>query len=145
MRGAWIGFSWGHTQAHLFRAVLESVACEYAFYLKILKALLPDLALLETRAVGGGARSAAWNQIKADVLGVPYQRLQRAEFGTWGSALIAGKAAGLFGDLAEAAALHAQPAGNPLQPNPACREVYDRLIERYIEAQDMLYTYFREK
>ncbi len=145
MRGAWIGFSWGHTQAHFFRAILESVACEYAFYLKILKAQLPDLALLETRAVGGGARSLAWNQIKADVLGVPYRRLQRSEFGTWGSALIAGKAAGLFGDLAEAAALHAQPAGDPLLPNPACRAAYDRLIERYIEAQEMLRTYFREQ
>ena len=122
MRGAWIGFSWGHTQAHFFRAILESVAFEYAFYLKILQENLPDLALLEARVVGGGARSAVWNQIKADVLGVPYQRLQRAEFGTWGSALIAGKAAGLFPDLAETAALHAQPAGAPLQPNPTCRD-----------------------
>jgi xylulokinase len=142
MRGAWIGFSWGHTQAHFFRAVLESVAFEYAFYLQILKAQLPDLALFETRVVGGGARSAAWNQIKADVLGVPYQRLQRAEFGTWGSALIAGKAAGLFDDLAETAALHAQPAGEPTRPGSARREVYDRLIERYIETQAMLAGYY---
>jgi sugar (pentulose or hexulose) kinase len=37
-----------------------------------------------------------WNQIKADVLGVPYQRLSGGEFGTWGCALIAGKAAGLY-------------------------------------------------
>lgn len=142
MRGAWIGFSWGHTQAHFFRAILESVACEYAFYLKILKENLPGLALLETRAVGGGARSSAWNQIKADVLGVPYRRLRRAEFGTWGSALIAGKAAGLFPNLAETAALHAQPAGEALLPNPAHRDVYDRLIERYIETQRMLADYF---
>ncbi|MBE0698437.1 MAG: xylulose kinase, partial [Anaerolineaceae bacterium] len=26
MRGAWVGFSWGHTQAHFFRAILESIA-----------------------------------------------------------------------------------------------------------------------
>ena len=37
MRGAWMGFSWGHTQAHFFRAVLESVAFEYAYYLDILQ------------------------------------------------------------------------------------------------------------
>ncbi len=36
MRGAWLGFSWGHSRAHFFRAVLESVAYEYAWYLSIL-------------------------------------------------------------------------------------------------------------
>jgi xylulokinase len=100
MRGAWIGFSWGHTQAHFLRAILESVAFEYAYYLGILVEQLPELHLLETRAVGGGARSQAWNQVKADVLNVPYRRLSRSEFGTWGSALVAGKAVGLFDDLA---------------------------------------------
>ena len=75
MRGAWVGFSWGHTQAHFFRAMLESIAFEYAYYLSILRELIPDLSLIEARVIGGGARSAVWNQIKADVLGVPYQRL----------------------------------------------------------------------
>ena len=39
------------------------------------KDLIPDLELVEARVVGGGARSPVWNQIKADVLGVPYQPL----------------------------------------------------------------------
>ena len=47
MRGAWIGFSWGHSQAHFCRALLESIAYEYAFYLGILKDQLPGLALVE--------------------------------------------------------------------------------------------------
>jgi xylulokinase len=142
MRGAWIGFSWSHTQAHFFRAILESVAYEYAFYLQILKTQLPDLKLVEARAVGGGARSPAWNQIKASVLGVPYQRLQRSEFGTWGSALIAGKAAGLFPDLAEAASASAWPAGEPIQPDIAQRLVYDRMVKQYIETQQLLKGHF---
>jgi xylulokinase len=103
---------------------------------------LPEMKWVETRAVGGGARSAAWNQIKADVLNVPYQRLQRAEFGAWGSALIAGKAAGLFDDLAAAAAQSALPQGNPIQPNAANRSVYDSLVEKYIAMQAMLEKHF---
>lgn len=144
MRGAWIGFSWGHTQAHFFRAILESVAFEYAYYLQILKSQLPDLNLIEARVVGGGARSAAWNQIKANVLGLPYQRLQRNEFGTWGSALIAGKAAGLFENLAEVAAQNARASGEPIVSDPALRETYDRLLGQYIHAQELLGRYFKK-
>ena len=114
--------------------MLESVAFEYAYYLSILRELLPDLELVEARAVGGGARSPVWNQIKADVLGVPYQRLQRSEFGTWGSALIAGKAVGLFDDLAAKAAETTPPDGEPVlarSPQRACH-VRHRLVEQYI-------------
>ena len=142
MRGAWIGFSWGHSQAHFLRAVLESIAFEYAYYLKILVEQLPGLQFIETRVVGGGARSTAWNQIKADVLGVSYRRLRRSEFGTWGSALVAGKAAGLFSDLAAKAEETTRFAGDPIQPDPALHRVYAPLVEQYIRMQSDLTGYF---
>jgi xylulokinase len=140
-----VGFSWTHTQAHFFRAALESVAYEYAYYLRILTDLLPELRLTEARAIGGGARSPIWNQIKADVLGVPYQRLEGNEFGTWGCALIAGKAAGLFDDLAARAAEAAQPAAAPIQPAADRRALYDPLIERYIALQSNLNRFFTQE
>ncbi len=138
MRGVWAGFSWGHTPAHFFRAILESIAFEYAYYLQILRRLLPDLQLLEARAIGGGARSQVWNQIKADVMNVPYQRLQRAEFATWGSALVAGRAVGLFTDLAETAARTTPLAGAPLRPQAERTAFYQPLAERYIRWQARL-------
>jgi xylulokinase len=143
MRGAWVGFSWGHTQAHFFRAVLESVAFEYAWYLAILREAIPTLELTEARAIGGGARSPVWNQIKADVLGVPYQTLCGTEFGSWGSAMIAGKAAGIFDDLAAVAAEHAQPAGEPVQPDPARHAFYAPLAARYAQWQEALAAAFQ--
>lgn len=138
MRGAWIGFSFSHRQAHFFRSILESVAYEYAYYLNILKQLIPNLSLTEARAIGGGSRSALWNQIKADVLGVPYLRLDRSEFGTWGSAMIAGKAAGIYDDLATVAYEHARPAGDPVRPDPERNQVYQRHVARYIDLQATL-------
>jgi xylulokinase len=144
MRGAWLGFSWGHTQAHLMRAILESVAFEYASYLRILGELLPELDLVEARAIGGGARSPLWNAIKASVLGVPYRRLPRSEFGAWGSALIAGKAAGLFDDLASKSAESAQPQGEPILPDPQQAVVYAPLVEKYIHLQETLAAYFQQ-
>ena len=138
MRGAWLGFSWGHTRAHFGRAVLESIAYEYAWYLRVLGEYIPNLELTETRAVGGGARSDAWNQIKADVLGVPYQRLARDEFGTWGAAMIAGKAVGIYDDLATVAAAHARPAGPPIRPSAANHALYRPLVDRHIQLQEHL-------
>ena len=131
MRGAWVGVSWSHTQAHFARAILESIAYEYAYYLKILKELLPELELVEARVVGGGARSAVWNQIKADVLNVPYQRLKGNEFGAWGAAMIAGKAAGLIDDLAA----HAEKTAI-LNGKPSCVQ-----SEHEIYAHHEIYSY----
>ena len=138
MRGAWIGFSWGHTQAHFYRAILESVAYEYAYYLSILRQAIPDLKLTETRVVGGGARSPLWNQIKADVLNVPYQPLSGSEFGTWGAAMIAGKAVGVYQDLAQIASRHARPSGPPLPPIEQNRASYRPLVGQYITLQKTL-------
>jgi xylulokinase len=142
MRGAWVGVSWSHTQPHFARAILESVAYEYAYYLKILKELVPDLQLVEARAVGGGARSEVWNQIKADVLDVPYQKLQANEFGTWGAAMIAGKAAGLIDDLASHAGQTAIPNGKPAVPTQTNHEFYLPLIDKYIALEQALHRFF---
>jgi xylulokinase len=144
MRGAWLGFSWGHTQAHFARAILEGVAFEYAYYLRILRSLLDKLDLLEARVVGGGAASPVWNQIKADVLSVPYQPLKGSEFSTWGAAMIAGKAAGIFDDLAVVADDHAIPDGARLDPDASLHALYEPLILQYIRWQEVLCDTFKE-
>ena len=142
MRGAWVGVSWSHTQAHFAQAILESVAYEYAYYLKILTELLPELELVEARVVGGGARSGIWNQIKADVLNVPYQRLVGNEFGAWGAAMIAGKAAGLIDDLAAHAEQTAIRSDKPVRPSRKNHQIYLPLIEKYILLEKSLNRFF---
>ena len=143
MRGAWIGVSWSHSQAHFARAILESIAFEYAYYLKILQESLPELVLVEARVVGGGARSKVWNQIKADVLNVPYQRLKGNEFGAWGAAMIAGKAAGLITDLASHAKQAALVNGKPFYPIKENHAIYIPLIEKYIRLEQILNQFYR--
>jgi xylulokinase len=143
MRGVWAGFSWGHTSAHFYRAILESVAFEYAWYLRILSQEVEGLRLLETRAAGGGARSRVWNQIKADVLGVPYRQLAREELGAWGAAMIAGKAAGVFEDLASTAENAAGLVGQAVAPDVARHDFYAGLAERFSAFQETQAGYFK--
>jgi xylulokinase len=102
IRGFWLGLTWKHTRAHLYRSVLESIAFEYAVYLGVARNLFPELALKRMIVVGGGAKSPLWTQIKADVLGVPHATCaNRSDFAPLGSAVIAGHAVGLFPDMAE--------------------------------------------
>lgn len=99
LRGAFLGLTWRHKKEHLYRALLESVAYEYAIYMGIEKSLIPELEIKEARVIGGGGKSKFWNQIKSDVLCIPYIRLERKEFGVFGSAILAGYASGLFSDM----------------------------------------------
>jgi xylulokinase len=92
--------------------------------------------------IGGGAKSEEWNQIKADILSVPYQQVDRRECATWGTALIAGKASGIIGDLVQAATELAPLKRKILSPNSALRTTYDAALERYLCWQQRLKTGF---
>jgi xylulokinase len=138
MRGAWVGFSWGHTVGHFFRAILESIGYEYAYYLRILRRLLPGLRLIEARVIGGGAQSAVWNQIKADILCVTYKSLTRPESATWGSALVAGRACALINNLTEAARGSARVSNESFNPDPQVGATYQRAFEHYLCWQERL-------
>jgi xylulokinase len=131
MKGAWNGFSWSHGKPHFARSILEAVAYEYAIYLGILEELVPGFSLTEARVIGGGAASDTWNQIKADVLRTPYRRVLRQESATWGAAMVAGKAAGLIGDLASHAAEHADVCQQVNTPSENTASVYRRATAAY--------------
>jgi xylulokinase len=133
LRGAWLGLAWNHGRAHLYRAVLEGVALEYAVYLGILRRLDPAFRSSEIRVTGGGGRNALWNRIKADALGIPVRVLARPEGAPLGAALLAGFGIGLFPSLDQAAAAWIS-VGQRVDPDPGRREMYDRRSERYQEA-----------
>ncbi len=103
LRGAWIGLCWDHGLGHLYRAVLEGVALEYAIYRKVLLEMFPDLRLKELRITGGGEKSDVWNTIKADALQTPVRRVTRSEGAPLGAALLAGFGVGLYRSLPAAA------------------------------------------
>jgi hypothetical protein len=52
--------------------------------------------------------------------------------------MIAGKAAGIFDDLAEVAMIHAQPEGVPFHPDPHNHSSYQPLVAQHIALQETL-------
>lgn len=103
LRGAWVGLTWSATRGQLYRAVLESIALEYAIYRRVLMSLYRNLKLRELRVTGGGEKSRIWNRIKADALQLPVRRIVDSHGAPMGAAMIAGHGVGILQSLPIAA------------------------------------------
>jgi xylulokinase len=130
LRGAWVGLAWDHQRGELYRAVLEAVALEYALYQRALQRLLPGTLFTELRITGGGENSAVWNQIKADVLGMPIVQIRNGGGAPMGAAMLAGVGAGVFSSLPEASAGWVS-LGQRYDPDSERGEYYQNRIARY--------------
>ncbi len=135
IRGMWIGHSWSHKKEHFYRALLESFAYEYGYFFKVMKNTYPDLDISEVRVIGGGARSDLWNQIKCDVMGVPYTRLNRDDCAMLGDVLLAGNAVGIYQDLKQMAQKFAQKT-KAYTPNLHRHKYYKQYGDVYESAFD---------
>ncbi len=100
-RGAFVGLTVRHQQAHLTRAVLEGVAFGLRDSLELMRAA-GLRAVTQIRASGGGMRSALWRQILADVLDAELVQVNTSEGAAYGAALLAAVGCGWFPDVASA-------------------------------------------
>lgn len=123
-RGAFYGLTMEHTRAHAVRSILEAVACMLRSNLEYL-----GLTVSEIRAMGGGAQSPLWCQMKADMTGKQIVTLKNDETACLGSAILAGVASGVF-DSVESACGKAVAVHKTYQPGDTdYTECYRRFCE----------------
>jgi xylulokinase len=127
-RGAFVGLTVRHSQAHLTRAVLEGVAFGLRDGFELMQAAgLADVT--QVRITGGGARSPLWRRILADVLGGELVTVNTTEGAAYGAALLAATGTGAFPDVESACAAVIQATGST-EPGPG-RAVYQDLYPLY--------------
>jgi xylulokinase len=127
-----------HTRAHLIRAALEGVAFAIRqVYEATVRQAAPPAA---TYTVGGQAHSALWNQIKADILGIPVLVPEVVEAGTLGAACLAAAGSGHYASIWTAAEAMIRVATR-LEPVPERCRLYDKL---YGEVYSPLYPRLRD-
>jgi xylulokinase len=122
------GISSGHTRAHMSRAILEGVAFEYP----------PTLELIAPgrdrnrpiTLVDGESHADAWNQIKADVTGVPIRTTAIRESAALGAVILAGQSVGGFADAA-AGVQHLVRFDRIFEPDHERHAEYARLRSQY--------------
>jgi xylulokinase len=127
-RGAFYGLTPSHGVPQLARALLEGLAFAMRDVFDRVKELGVDCAAL--RIVGGGARSALWTQIRADLTGLPAETPQHTDTSPIGAALLAAKAAGLIADMGETVA-ELNPVAQETLPLARNAESYENAYRRY--------------
>lgn len=131
MRGAWLNFSWTSTRADFYRALLESVAFEQRLGLDAIERLFPEVAWQEVLLYGGAGANPLFNQIKADVLGLPLRRMA-IDTVPLGAALLGAHGVGMADDLeAEARRLLGNLESQVFTPDPARTATYREHVTGY--------------
>lgn len=100
-RGAYIGMSLANGKNEMIRATIEGVCFENRMMLETL--MEADIAKTKVlRVIGGASNSNLWNQIQADIYGLPVETITAKESAALGAAIICAVACGMYGSYKEA-------------------------------------------
>jgi xylulokinase len=128
LRAAFFNLSLTTTRAHLCRAILEGVAFNVRWLLEAQEKFV-GRQLQPLRMIGGGANSALWCQIHADVLNRDIAMVERpVECNARGAGLLA--AIGL-GHMSVESIADVVKVQQTFRPRPQHRAIYDELYGAY--------------
>ena len=129
--GMFVGMRLEMTRAELTRSIFEGTAYALRHVIETLKEEGAQIDCL--RICGGGARSRAWNQIKASVLNLPVHVLNQTSGDVpVGDALMAANISGMFGSLEEGVEKSIK-VDEIIQPDPEWVKIYDKLYPYFVK------------
>ncbi|MEN6521170.1 MAG: xylulokinase [Armatimonadota bacterium] len=128
-RGVFFGITLRHSKPYFARAVMEGVSYAMRDSFEIMKEM--GVPLTQVRATGGGARSALWRQIEADITGKEHVTVNTEEGPAFGAALLAGVGTGVYPSVIEAckSAIRVEKSTEPIQNNIPIYERYYRVYQ----------------
>lgn len=134
LRADFIGVTMQHGRAHFARALYEGIAYAIRDAMTVAEGL--GMRYETIRLIGGGARSATWRQIMADVLGRQITVPANGD-ASFGAAVLAGIGVGVFTDAGEAVARCCRTTSTH-QPSAAAHDRYSDFFDVYRDAQRQL-------
>jgi xylulokinase len=130
VRGGFYNMSLSNNRTHLMRAVMEGVGMN-ARWLQFYVEKMTARNFSSLNFIGGGANSAVWSQIMADVLDVQIRQMKEPLMAnSRGTAMLALLA---LGHLDVNAAAEAVEMNKTFEPNPANRSLYAELFSVYVD------------
>jgi len=137
--GTILGLTLRTSRGQILRSALEGLSFQLRHALQILTAAT-GFDAVGIRVVGGGSKNLLWNQIRADVTGLPVIVTEEKEYTTVGAALAAFTGLGRYKSLDDARkSIFSQrrvfePSSN--------QSLYETIFERYMVALESLKTLY---
>jgi len=136
-RSAFIGMSFAHGRPEMTRAIMEGVALEVRDMMDgWFKA---GIDITKLRLGGGASKSSLWNQIQADVYGLPVETLKTSEATALGAAILAGLGAGVYSSIQDAVSDMVEVKEH-YEPNLQNMQVYEDMYQAFVQAYEGLAT-----
>ena len=142
-RGVFFGLSYRHNLGAMCRSVMEGVTFSLRDILEIIHET-NNLTVTEVRAMGGGAKSALWRQIQADVYTASVITMTMDEGPAAGAAILAAVAAGEFPSVEEGCRHILKPV-TQTQPIAENVGVYDDFYGTYRKLYPALKPLYQEQ
>lgn len=127
-RGTFIGMTMDTTRADLTQAVLEGVSFAIRDSVEVARSL--GIVIDVSRICGGGAKSALWKRILANVLGAELQSLESEQGPGMGGAMLAMVACGAYPTVAAACEKLVKVA-SVVRPEPELTALYEKRYQQF--------------
>jgi sugar (pentulose or hexulose) kinase len=128
-RGRLLGLNPAIPVERIFTAVVEGISYDFLHNLRLLA--VGAGAPRALRAGGGGARSRAWLQLRADLCGIKVERVANPEVSTMGAAALAGVALNLYKGYPEAFSRLVR-VEDSFMPDPENASRYQAAYQQYL-------------
>lgn len=133
-RGVVLGLQLSSSRGQLYRAAVEGLSMQLRLALESLERAF-GFEAKGVRVVGGGSKNDLWNQVRADVLGLPVSVPLFSEATVIGAAIAAFKGAGVYRSFEEGLKAVKEEA-RVFKPENS--ETYDAIYRRFLAALELL-------
>lgn len=140
-RGAFLGLSEVHTQAHMLRSIMEGISFSLADCNDLLKK--QNIKVTSLRVTGGGSRSIAYRKMLAALFRCDVHEVEGREGAAYGAAILGGVASKLFSSVQEACMAFVREK-NTVTYSKKEADIYDRFHQVYDHMYDALKDSFHE-
>jgi len=138
--GTVLGLTLNSSRFQIIRAVYEGLTFQMKEALRLLTEAI-DVKIDRIRVVGGGSRNELWNQMRADVTGLPVIVPVQREAATIGAALISFVGIDYYSSMREARKRFFTEE-KIFEPNAAANTLYNEVFKKFMESLESLKQFY---
>ena len=127
-RGVFAGLTMDNTREDMTQAVLEGVAFAIRDSLEVARSL--GITITKSRICGGGAKSALWRKVMANVCDLELEQIESEEGPGYGGAILAAVACGEFASVKEASEKLVKVTATQ-KPDPEIKARYEERYQKF--------------